>query len=135
MNPKILSLIKKELKKLKVEDSKLESLSIGNPMTELLMNPLNISAFFYGVGVPIINYGFDPSCVPIGRDFIFRKISEEGHNRILEVGRLVGDEPRALELAEAGQMSIAYLYTKLNVGDVANLCAYEQTKKKLGIAA
>lgn len=131
----ILGQIKNELKKFGVDTSKLENLSVDEPMTNLLMNPLKVSAFFNNVGIPIGDYGFDPNSTPISKDFIFRKISDQGYKKILEVGRFAVEEQRALELAEAGQKSIAYLYTKLNVWDVVNLCAYEQTKKRSGIAA
>ena len=131
----ILGQIKDELKNLGVEATKLENLSVNEPMTNLLMNPFKVSAFFNRVGIPIGDYGFDPDSTPIGKDFIFRKISKKGYENILRAGKLAEQESRAFELSGAGQKSIAYLYTKLKVGDVANLCAYEQAKKRSGIAA
>jgi hypothetical protein len=135
MTQTTLDQIKAELVSLEVDSSRLEKLSEDQPMTDLLTDPFKVSKFFYDLGVPIGKYGFDPSTVPIGRDFILREVSEEGYGRILSAGRLAKNDRRALELAEAGNKSILSLYAKLKVRDVLNLWNYEHSEEGLRTAA
>ena len=125
MEQSIFGKIKEELRMMGVEPSQLEHLSKGTPLNKVLKNPFHAIRLFQNVGIPLESYGFNPNNLYLSKDFMWRPISGEGYDMILNAGNYSGRPERARELAEAGAKSIAHLYTQLNFQDIIDVCEFE----------